>query len=313
MDAGAGITQVVLHPVHPPGLSTLLADLDGVAIALPRDDAGVVDALEAGAEVLVTYRWDERFLSRSLTWVQATSAGVEQFPTDAFASRGVRLTSARGAHAPAVAEHAMALLLAVVRRIGEAMRDVPDRQWQPYRSAYEISGRTLGILGLGAIGEEVAVRAVGLGMRVVGSKRRPDGYRGMAEWVVGPSGTLEVCRAADVVVVALPESEDTTGLVGSVELEALRGGWLVNVGRGSVVDERALITALTDGTLLGAGLDVFTEEPLPTDSPLWDLPNVVITPHAAWSSDRLSVRLSDLFAENMAAFRGTGEWRNQIA
>lgn len=290
----------------------MLADLDGVAIDVPGDDAAVADALKAGAEILVTYRWEDRYFSQSLAWVQAISAGLEQFPMEALASRSVRLTSARGAHAPAVAEHAMALLLAVVRRIGEAMRDVPDRQWDPYRGSHEISGRTLGVLGLGAIGEEVAMRGVGLGMRVVGSKRSPNGYRGAAEWIVGPNDTLEVCRAADIVVVALPHSEDTMGLVGSVELEALRGGWLVNVGRGSVVDERALITALTDGTLLGAGLDVFTEEPLPVDSPLWELPNVVITPHAAWSSDRLAVRLADLFAENMVAFRGKGEWRNLI-
>jgi D-2-hydroxyacid dehydrogenase (NADP+) len=313
MTAGTGITRVVLHPVHPAGLAVLLAELADVAVALPSDDAGVVDELDSGGEVLVTYQWDDRFLSGSLAWIQATSAGIEQFPMEAIASRGVRLTSARGAHAPAVAEHAMALILAVVRRIGEAMRDVPDRRWDPYRSASEVSGRTLGILGLGAIGEEIAVRAAGMGMRVVGSKRRPDEYRGVAEWVVGSGGTLEVCRSADVVVVALPESGETTGLIGPAELEALRGGWLINVGRGSVVDEEALITALTDGTLLGAGLDVFVEEPLPAASPLWDLSNVVVTPHAAWSSDRLAARLFDLFAENLVAFRGTGNWRNQIA
>ena len=312
MNVGAGISHVVLHPVHPPGLSTLLAELDHIAVDVPGDDDAIVDALEAGAEILVTYRWDDRFLTGSLTWVQAISAGLEQFPTEAFAAGDVRLTSARGVHAPSVAEHAMGLLLAVVRGIGEAMRDVPDRRWHPYRAAYEISGRTLGVLGLGAIGEEVALRAEGMGMRVVGSKRHPDQYQGVAEWVVGPGGTLEVCRVADVVVVALPHDEGTRGLVGAEELEALSGGWLINVGRGSVVDEEALIAALVDGTLLGAGLDVFGEEPLPSSSPLWTLPNVVITPHAAWSSDRLAARLVDLFAENLAAFGGSGEWRNLI-
>jgi phosphoglycerate dehydrogenase-like enzyme len=312
MGTGAGIPRVVLHPVHPPGLSTLLSDLDGAELDFPADDGSVANALEAGAEILVTYRWEDRFLSGSLKWVQAISAGLEQFPTDAFISRGVRLTSARGAHAPAVAEHAVAMLLTLVRRIGEAMRDVPGRGWHPYRDAYEISGRTLGVLGLGAIGEGIAVRAARLGMRVIGSKRRPDRYDGVADWVVGSDGTLEVCRAADAVIVALPHSEDTVGLVGSEEIEALRGGWLVNVGRGSVIDEEALIAALSDGTLLGAGLDVFAEEPLPVDSPLWELPNVVITPHTAWSSDRLAVRLVDLFAENLAAYGGSGEWRNLI-
>jgi phosphoglycerate dehydrogenase-like enzyme len=312
MNDGAGIPTVVLHPVHPPGLSDLLAEQAGITVDVATDDNAVVDALEAGAEVLVTYRWEHRYLTASLRWVQAISAGIEQFPVDEFRARGVRLTSARGAHAPAVAEHALALLFILARRIGEAMRDVPDRRWHPYRPAYELSGRTLGILGLGTIGEEIAVRASGLGMRVVGSKRRPDRYEGVAEWVGGPDGTLEVCREADVVVITLPHAEDTIGLVGPEELEALRGGWLVNVGRGSVVDEPALITALADGTLLGAGLDVFAAEPLPADSPLWDLPNVVITPHSAWSSDRLAVRLADLFGENLAAFRGSGNWRNLV-
>jgi phosphoglycerate dehydrogenase-like enzyme len=260
----------------------------------------------------VTYRWEDRFLAGPLRWVQAISAGLEQFPIDAFRARDLRLTSAGGAHAPAVAEHAVALLLTLVRRIGEAMRDVPERGWVPYRSAYEVSGRTLGVLGLGTIGEEVARRAAGLGMRVIGSKRRPDRYDGVAEWVVSPEGTLEVCREAHAVVVALPHAEDTVGLVGREELAALRGGWLVNVGRGSVVDEPALVEALQEGTLLGAGLDVFAVEPLPPDSPLWELSNVVITPHSAWSSDRLAARLGDLFAKNLDAYRGLGEWHNLV-
>ena len=312
MNRGAGIPLAVVHPIQPPGLSDLLAELDGIAVDAPGDDDAVVDALETGAEILVTYRWEDRYLTASLRWVQAISAGLDQFPLEAFQEQGVRLTSARGVHAIAVAEHALALLLIMARRIGEAMRDVSDRRWHPYRPAYELAWRTLGILGLGTIGEEIAVRAAGLGMRVVGSKRRPDRYDGVAEWVVGPDGTLEVCRVADAVVVVLPQAEDTAGLIGADELEALRGGWLVNVGRGSVVDEQALIAALRDGTLLGAGLDVFAAEPLPSDSPLWEMPNVVITPHSAWSSDRLAVRLADLFAENLIAYRDEGEWRNLV-
>jgi phosphoglycerate dehydrogenase-like enzyme len=312
MKVGARIPHVVLHPLHPPGLADSLAAVNGIELEVAGSDAAVAAALDDGADVLVTFRWDDRFLTDRLRWVQAISAGLEQFPIDAFQARQVHLTSARGAHAPAVAEHAMALLLSLARRIGDAMRDAPERGWLPYRAAYEVSGRTLGILGLGTIGEEVARLAVGLGMPVIGSKSHPDQYVGVAERVFGPDDTLELCRAADALVVALPHAEDTVGLVGADELAALRGGWLVNVGRGSVVDEAALVDALRDGTLLGAGLDVFAVEPLPAGSPLWDLPNVVITPHSAWSSDRLPPRLANLFAENLDAYRARGQWRNLV-
>jgi phosphoglycerate dehydrogenase-like enzyme len=166
------------------------------------------------------------------------------------------------------------------------------------------------VLGLGSIGEEVAGLAASLGMRVIGTKRSPEGYAGVAERVLGPEGTLEVCRECDAVVVALPRT--AAPALGAAELAALEGGWLVNVGRGSAVDEVALVEALRAGVLRGAGLDVFATEPLPPDSPLWDLPNVVITPHSAWSSDRLSPRVAEVFAANLAAFRGEAPWRNRL-
>jgi len=303
--------RLVLHPLHPPGLVPALEALAGVVVEAPPDPTGVAGALESGVSILLTFLWEDRFLTAGLRWVQAVSAGIEQFPAEALQEAGVRLTSARGAHAPAVAEHAVALLMAVVRGLGPAMRDVPTRGWAP-RPAHEVGGITLGVLGLGAIGEEVARKAVGLGMRVIGTKRSPDGYEGAAERVLGPSGTLEVCREADAVVVALPRADDTARLVGAEELEALRGGWLVNVGRGSVVDEEALVEALRSGVLRGAGLDVFETEPLPADSLLWDIPSVVITPHSAWSSDRLPERIAAVFEQNRRAFHGGGEWATLV-
>jgi phosphoglycerate dehydrogenase-like enzyme len=311
MDDPAEIDTVVLHPVHSPGLPDLLALEPGVDVILPMDDDAVAEALAGGMRVLLTYRWDDRFLTDGLRWIQAISAGMDQFPAEEIAARGIVLTSARGAHAPAVAEHAIALLMAVVRQIGPAVRGAAERAWYP-TVAHEVGGLTLGVLGLGSIGEEVARRAVGLGMRVIGTKQSPSGYAGVAERVVGPEGSLEVCREADAVVIALPQAEDTARIVGSPELEALRDGWLVNIGRGSVVDESALIEALRDGTLRGAGLDVFATEPLPPDSPLWDLPNVVITPHVAWATDRLPARLVEVFRANRRAYHGEGAWATRV-
>ena len=280
----------------------------GIDVGLPESDGDVALALQAGAPILVTYRWDDSFITPGLRWVQSLSAGMEQFPLDALRRAGVALTSARGVHAPAVAEHAIALLMASMRGIGAAMRDVPSREWTWGRPAFELGGRTLGIIGLGHVGEHVARLAVGLGMRVIGTKAHPENYSGVAERVHGPDGTIEVCAEADAVVVALPEGAADGPVVEREALESLGDGWLVNVGRGSAVDEQALVQALTSGDLRGAGLDVFETEPLPADSSLWELPTVVITPHAAWASDRLPARMAERFVANLAAFRGNGDW-----
>jgi phosphoglycerate dehydrogenase-like enzyme len=301
--------RVVLHPVHGPGLGEALSEVSGVQVLQPEDGDGVVAALEDGVDVLVTFAWEDRFLTGSLRWIQAISAGVDQFPLDAVDDAGIVLCSAGDAHTPAVAEHAIALLMAAVRGIGPAMRDVPGRLWQ-IRRAYEVRDRTLGVLGLGSIGEEVARLAKGLGMRVIGTKRSPTDYSGEAERVFGPEGTIEVCREADAIVAALPSAEAPA--VGAAELDALGEGWIVNVGRGTAIDENALIDALTDGRLRGAALDVFATEPLPADSPLWDVPNVIITPHAAWSTDRLSPRVAAVFAVNLTAYRGEGPWTSRV-
>ena len=311
METDAGPLRVVLHPVHGPGTVQSLRGIDGIQLETPPDHDGIVDALETGVQILITYVWNDRFLTGGLRWVQALSAGLEQFPLESFRARQIRLSSARGAHAPAVAEHAIALLLALIRSLGPSMRDIPDRGWS-VRPAFELAGRTLGILGLGAIGEEIVRRAVGLGMRVIGTKSHPQSYEGMADRAFGPEETLEVCRKADAVIVALPHSAETVGLIGRPELAALQDGWLVNIGRGSAVDEEALIEALTNGTLRGAGLDVFEVEPLPATSPLWDIPTVVLTPHSAWSSDRLANRLVWLFERNLHAFRGLGPWETLV-
>ncbi len=286
-----------------------LLDVPGVTWIAPDRPEEVPARLADGAPILVSYLWEDSFLTPTLRWVQSVSAGVEQFPIDRLASSGVTLTTARGIHGPQVAEHAFALLLSLTRRVGEAMRAVPARHWRP-RMGYELAGRTLGVLGLGTIGEEIARRGAGWGMRVIGTKRDPASYTGVAELVLGPESTVEVCRRSQAVMVVLPAGAATDGLVGAEALEALGDGWLVNVGRGSVVDEPALIRALTSGSLRGAGLDVFAEEPLPPSSPLWDLPNVVVTPHMAGLSPHYGPRLAAIFARNLAAFGGEDGWVN---
>jgi len=299
--------RVVLHPLHVPGTREALDGVDGVELLCP-DDSDLPAAL-ASASVLVTYRWEDHYLVSSLRWIQSLSAGVDQFPLDRLADAGVVLTSARGVNAPAVAEHAFALLLALTRGVGASVRRAGE--WRPLLGE-EIGGRTMAVVGLGAVGEEVARRAAAWGLRVVGVKRRPDDYRGVAERVVGPDRLGDVLAEADIAVVALPETAETRRVIDARALRALGRGWVINVGRGSAVDVDALLAALERDELAGVGLDVTDPEPLPADHPLWAHPRVVITPHIAGLTPRFASRFVPLFVANLDAFRGRGEWTNRV-
>ncbi len=306
----APLPRVVVGPLGGTGVAEAIAALDGINAEIVRDLDAVPAAL-VGAPILVTFRWSDAWVVPGLRWIQSVSAGTEQFPLAALAANGTALTSARGIHEVQVSEHAIGLLLAMTRGIDVAARQQQTHTWKWSRSV-ELHGMTLGVLGLGTIGEGVARRGAAFGMRVIGTKAHPDGYTGIADEVFGPGDTIEVFRRADAVVITLPGGASTHKLVGRAELEALRGGYLVNVGRGGVIDEAAFIAAMGDGVLAGAALDVFSTEPLPADSPLWDLPGVLITPHMAGSSPRYGERLAALFARNLAAYRGEGEWENRV-
>ena len=301
--------RVVVHAGQGGAMARAFEEIPGIRLETPDKDA-LVRTL-AGAPILVTYLWDDEYLTSGLCWVQSVSAGTEQFPLQRFSEAGVVLTSASGVHGPQVGEHAIALLLAMTRGVGPATLQRPARAWE-WPTVVEIGGLTMGIIGLGAIGEAVAQRAAALGMRVIGTKRDVSEYRGAADEVVPAERMDRVFEEADVVVVTLPGGEATRGIIGARQLAALGEGWFINVGRGSVVDEQALVDALTGGSLRGAGLDVFETEPLPDRSPLWDLPNVVMTPHIAGSSPRYGERLAGLFRSNLAAYRGEGEWVNRV-
>jgi phosphoglycerate dehydrogenase-like enzyme len=302
--------RVVVGPLGGSGIAEAVAAVPGIDATIVRHRDEVPSAL-TGVPIVVTFGWSDEWLSPDLRWIQSVSAGTDQFPVDALRERGVTLTSARGIHEVQVSEHALALLLAMTRGIAQAVANQQSRAWSR-TEVTELSGMTLGVLGLGVIGEGLARRAAALGMRVIGTKREPAAYAGVAERVFGTDGTLDVFREADAVVITLPGTPETEGVVGADELAALAGGWLVNVGRGSVVDTDALIDAMRAGILAGAALDVFDTEPLPPESPLWDLPGVVISPHLAGLSPRYGERLAALFARNLEAYRGSGEWVNRV-
>jgi len=303
--------RAVLHPASVTGLAAELRQMSDIELIEAASNEEVTAALSDGASILLTYTWRDNFLTPSLRWIQGVGAGYEQYPLDQFEQADVTLTTATGVHV-VVAEAAFGLLLALTRRIADAVRAAQQHEWV-IREGPEIAGSTIGVIGLGTIGEAFAKRAQGWEVELLGYKRNPDTYSGVVERVFGPGSLLDVCEMADILVITMPGSEETTHMIGAKELAALGAGRLINVGRGSVVDEQALIEALTNGALLGAGLDVFEVEPLPADSPLWDMPNVVITPHTAGDTPRYGERLAHIFRQNLRAFQGEDTaWVNRV-
>lgn len=303
--------RAVLHPASVTGLAEELRSMPDIDLIEAADDDEVEAALADGAPILLTYTWRERFLHPGLAWIQGVGAGYEQYPLDTLEREGVALTTATGVHV-SVAEGAFGLLLSLTRRIADAVRDGMRHEWI-VREGPELAGSTIGIVGLGSIGESFARRANGWDVELLGYKRRPAEYAGVVPRVFGPGELLEMCRLSDVLVITMPGSPETRHLIGEAELEALGHGYLINVGRGSVVDEQALIRALSAGRLRGAGLDVFETEPLPADSPLWDMPNVVVTPHSAGDTPRYGERLARIFRQNLQAFQGEDvAWVNRV-
>jgi phosphoglycerate dehydrogenase-like enzyme len=303
--------RVVLHPVHPPGVGDILAGMPEIELLRPTDNASVADALNDGCQILVTHTWADTFLSPSLRWIAGTGAGYEQYPLEHFGQREIVLTTAAGVHAACVAEHAFGLLLACTRRLAESVQYMTQSQWHPL-TGDEIGGKNLLIVGMGRIGEEVARRAQGWDLSVIGIKRSPATYSGCLTDVRGPGELKPLCEWADIILLTAPATSQTRNVIGATELALLGDGWLINVGRGSLVDQEALVTALTTGQIRGAGLDVTAREPLEPGSPLWQLPNVVLSAHNAGNSPNYGTRWGSLFRSNLEAFVGTAQWRNRV-
>lgn len=234
----------------------------------------------------------------NLRWLHTFSAGLDHPVFSRLTDRGVRVTNSPGAAAPAIAQSVIAHLLTLVRGLDQFARDRLDRRWTQIVSDDPADLR-LGIIGLGSIGCEVALLAAAIGMEVVGLRRRPTGDEPCETW---PSDRLsELLARSEVVVMCAPLSDETRGMLGAAELASMpRGSYLINVGRGETVDEPALIDAIRSGHLAGAALDVFAVEPLPTDSPLWDLEQVIITPHCSGTTHRSARRAEDLFLHLLA-------------
>jgi phosphoglycerate dehydrogenase-like enzyme len=260
-----------------------------------------------------------------LRWVHSATAGVERVLTPAALHRGLTITNARGVFSRPIAEYVITMVLAVSRRLPGILELQRERTWQPLEGV-EMRDVTIGIAGYGSIGRAVASLAASFGARVVATRRRPDEPRGL-EWhdsggagepgespsndpdgagelLGGPDALPRLLAESDFVVLALPLTPETEGVIDDAALASIkRGAWLINIARGRLVDDRALERALRRGQLGGAVLDTFREEPLPRESPLWDVPNLIVTPHTSWSTGGAIDRSIALFCANLERYR----------
>lgn len=240
-----------------------------------------------------------------LRFIQSISAGIDVFGLEALKAKGVRLASAQGANANAVAEHAMGLILALSRRIPEARDNQARKVWRgmiadPAAREQEVAGKTVLIIGLGGIGGRVARFAKAFDMTVIGLKRDTSARVDNVDRLVGPADLEAALGEADVVVLTCPLTAETEGLINAQRLKAMKPtATLINCARGKVVDEDALIAALQAGTIAAAGIDVTREEPLPESSPLWAMRNVLITPHTGGETAAYERRVVDLLMTNL--------------
>jgi len=245
-----------------------------------------------------------RDLSPRLRWLATPSTGIDHLRGTGLLESDVAITNVAGLAAGVIAEHVFAGMLFFAKRLRHFEAEHRERKWRMTRLR-ALEGRTVGIVGIGNIGAAVAVRAKAFGMRVIGLGRSDAVERRVAgvDQVLPRAALEELLAASDYVVIAVADTPETRGMIGARELAAMRTeAILVNVARGVIVDEPALVRALGDGAIAGAALDVFAHEPLPPTSPLWELPNVLITPHVAANFDDYMPRAIEQFARNLQRF-----------
>jgi len=286
-----------------------------------RDPETLANRVGEADVLVISGLWQNALLERArkLCFIQSIGAGTDQFAREALAKRGIRLASARGVNARAVAEHAMALILALSRRLPEARDNQVKRVWRGMigdlaQREDELGGKILLVVGLGDIGGRLARLAKAFDMRVIGLRRDPAAGRGAAD-AVHPMGALRsLLPDADVVVLTCPLTRDTENLIDAEALGLMRpSAYLVNVARGRVVDEAALIAVLAAPRIAGAGIDVTAEEPLAPSSPLWGMEQVLLTPHTAGETRRYEANVIEILCDNLARLRrGESHLANQV-
>jgi phosphoglycerate dehydrogenase-like enzyme len=273
------------------------------------DDEGMPQGDASDATIFMRWWTSVEGFRRTLSmapnvkWVYTPSAGIDHLDLDMMRERGITLTNAAGAHAIPIAEFVMMFVLTHAKRATVLLNYArEDYEATEQTKLDELDGKTMAIIGLGSIGQETAKRAKAFGMRVVGSRRRPQPTKYVDE-VVSDDEWQKLLPDADVIVIATPLTDITRGMVDASAFAKMKPtAYIVNVARGQVINTEDLIAALSEGRIAGAGLDVVPEEPLPPTHPLWDAPNVWITPHISYSSPKTRGRMMDLFITNLERY-----------
>ena len=291
-----------------------IADKFSISVCTDRDD---LKSLLPDTEILITlFAWPDTEmirLSSKLRWIQALTAGVDFLPLNQIREQGIILTSGRGIHRIYIAEYAIAAMINLARNFHLLFRNQLKGKWDRSITQDEINGKTVGILGLGAIGREIAHKAKVLGMRVIGVKNSPRPL----EWVdhvYGPGEIAEVFGQSDYVINLLPETTTTRGLIDKNFFALMKkSASFINIGRGSTVNQADLVDALRAKKLRALVSDVYEKEPLPADSPLWQMENVILTPHVAGVSPRYLERALKILRHNLKAYIShRGEMMNVV-
>ena len=252
---------------------------------------------------------------RDAGWVHVIRAGYDAFDTDEYEATGTPLTNSTGIHGTTVGEIAVGYMLSLARMLHIYRDHQNDADWyEPeYERPFTVENERLCVIGLGTLGQGISERADALGMDVVGVRRSEESVPGVSE-VYHPDNLHEAIADARFVAVAVPHTPSTEGMISTDELETMRDdAYLVNVARGPIVDQEALVDALDAGMIAGAGLDVFETEPLPEESPLWEFEEVIVSPHRGSATNRYHLDIADLVAENVSRYRDGESLKNRVA
>jgi D-2-hydroxyacid dehydrogenase (NADP+) len=275
-----------------------------------------LDDLLAEADVIFGSAQLENILSRApnLKWLQTMSAGIDRLFGSEFWQSPVTITGVSGIHAVAISEYVLGVMLMFAKKSALAFRMQPRHEWEKYTPSGLRHG-TVGIVGLGSIGREIARLSKSFGMRVIATRRSvKKAAKARYVDVLLPASQLELLLSgSDYVVIATPLTQETRGLIGEAEFKAMKStAIIINIARGAIIDEEALIHALEEKRIAGAGLDVTSTEPLPPESPLWDVDNVIITPHIAGAMEDYNSKAADLFCDNLHRYLEGKRLRNVI-
>ncbi|MCA6119974.1 D-2-hydroxyacid dehydrogenase [Bradyrhizobium sp. WSM 1738] len=311
--AGDAITVLVNDAAADSYVALILQRFPEVRV-LSAKDAVLLDRHIAEADILLGPRFPVDLLAkaRRLRWFQCSNAGIDSVLPIRDRIGDIIVTNARGMHSEIIADFVIAAVTIMHWDFPRFIREQSRKKWHP-REVAPLAERTLGIVGLGSIGAAIARRGKTIGMTVIGSKRDLTHPIAVVDRLFPPDGLAELLQLSDFVVLAVPHLPETDKLIGREQLRLMRRtAFLINIGRGSLIVERELIEELRAGTISGALLDVFEREPLPTDSPLWTMPNVIVTPHVAGNPSGYSTRVFEIFGDNLQRFLEKKPLRNVV-